>query len=382
MNTPFNAYIGHLSSWMNRWLAPSGARSGAAGLESEFNRLALELFNLQCVHNPVYRDLCRARGVSPGSLDSWRDLPAVPAAAFKELPVTCLAANEVTTTFCSSGTTSQSPSRHFHSPFSLMAYEASFLPWFRRQALENWNNSTESIISDASKPLQWISLIPARAAAPSSSLAYMISTLLERFGGESSSTCGSIGGGGEWEVDARRLIDALDQAMVSDRPVMILGTAFNLVHLFDRLTEAGRRFQLPAGSRVMETGGYKGRSRTLIPAELADGIRSLLGIPFDGILTEYGMSELSSQAYARWPHPAGPGELAFPGWARPLVISPETGVEAAEGETGLLRIVDLANVASVLCLQTEDLVVRRKSGFQLLGRRPAAEARGCSLTSA
>ena len=381
MNAPFNAYIRHLSSWMNRCPDSTVSCDPAAKSEREFNSLAVELFDLQCVHNAVYRDLCRSRGVSPGSLTSWRALPAMPAAAFKEEPVTCLAENEVTTTFCSSGTTGQVPSRHFHGPSSLAVYEASFLPWFGRQALENWNGSLIGGILETTNPLQWVSLVPPRAAAPSSSLAYMVSALLDRFGGNSVSVCGSIGGGGEWVVDGQRVIDSLDQAMLSGRPVMILGTAFNLVHLFDRLMDAGRRFRLPPGSRVMETGGYKGRSRTLTPAELAEGIQSLLGISFDGLLTEYGMSELSSQAYARWPGPSGPGELGFPGWARPQVISPETGGEVAEGETGLLRIVDLANVASVLCLQTEDLVVRRGDGFQLLGRRPAAEARGCSLTS-
>ena len=94
------------------------------------------------------------------------------------------------------------------------------------------------------------------------------------------------------------------------------------------------------------------------------------------------MSELSSQAYSHWLDTRGPGVLRFPPWARALVISPETGNEVADGATGLLRLLDLANVASVLCLQTEDLAIRRGSDFQLLGRRPEAESRGCSLMSA
>jgi hypothetical protein len=131
----------------------------------------------------------------------------------------------------------------------------------------------------------------------------------------------------------------------------------------------------------METGGYKGRSRVLTAAELAQGIRKYLGIPAHDVLTEYGMSELSSQAYSRWSDDTGAGVLQLPPWARGMVISPETGREVSDGETGLLRLIDTANVASVLCLQTEDLAVRRGRDFQLLGRRPTAEARGCSLMS-
>jgi len=99
-----------------------------------------------------------------------------------------------------------------------------------------------------------------------------------------------------------------------------------------------------------------------------------LGVPASHILGEYGMSELSSQAYDS----AG-GIFHFPPWARACVISPETGALSGEGETGLLRVLDLANIASVMAVQTEDLAVRRGEGFDLLGRAAWAEPRGCSL---
>jgi hypothetical protein len=167
----------------------------------------------------------------------------------------------------------------------------------------------------------------------------------------------------------------------------VLGTAFLFVHLLDHLTNRGKSFVLPAGSRAQETGGYKGRSRTIPKAELHTEISRCLGIPHRHIICEYGMSELSSQAYssASLSSTAGsPGRqpFAFPPWARARVISPETGREVAEGETGLLRIFDLANVFSVLAIQTEDLAVRRREGFELLGRAATAELRGCSLMAA
>ena len=144
----------------------------------------------------------------------------------------------------------------------------------------------------------------------------------------------------------------------------------------------------------METGGYKGRSRSLPKAELHALITQQLGVSSSHIICEYGMSELSSQAYD---HVAGDGgrvtsdgklsrhmspatrHFHFPPWARVQIISPETGCEVADGETGLIRVFELANVFSVLAIQTEDLGVRRGDGFELLGRAALAEPRGCSL---
>jgi hypothetical protein len=190
------------------------------------------------------------------------------------------------------------------------------------------------------------------------------------------------------------------------QPILILGTAFLYVHLLDYLTEIDTRFKLPAGSRVMETGGYKGRSRTIPKDELHQLICERLGILPTDILCEYGMSELSSQAYDRSPNQfpyqprssrrkeaqtassrinqslltsAATRVFHFPPWARVQIISPETGREVNEGETGLIRVFDLANVFSVMAIQTEDLGIRRGAGFELVGRASFAEARGCSL---
>jgi hypothetical protein len=162
-----------------------------------------------------------------------------------------------------------------------------------------------------------------------------------------------------------------------------LGTAFSFVHLLDYLAEKNLRFDLPAGSRVMETGGYKNRSRTMPKAELHQLITERLGVPPSHIICEYGMSELSSQAYdSAIHHPSSiihHRVFQFPPWARVQIISPETGREVADGETGLIRVFDLANVFSVMAIQTEDLGIRRGGGFELIGRAQLAEPRGCSL---
>ena len=154
------------------------------------------------------------------------------------------------------------------------------------------------------------------------------------------------------------------------------------MHLLDFLAENESAVPASAGSRVMETGGYKNRSRTMPKEELHALITERLGIPRENIVCEYGMSELSSQAYdsvtsdewrvtgnSRLCHPSPvTRHFRFPPWARVQIISPETGREVAEGETGLIRVFDLANVFSVMAVQTEDLGVRRGDGFELIGR--------------
>ena len=167
------------------------------------------------------------------------------------------------------------------------------------------------------------------------------------------------------------------------RALLLLGTAFSFVHLLDYLAERNLRFDLPAGSRVMETGGYKNRSRSMSKTELHRLITGKLGIPSSRIICEYGMSEMSSQAYDSAFHL--PSSIIhhrvfqFPPWARVQIISPETGREVADGETGLIRVFDLANVFSVMAVQTEDLGIRRDGHFELIGRAALAEPRGCSL---
>jgi hypothetical protein len=135
-----------------------------------------------------------------------------------------------------------------------------------------------------------------------------------------------------------------------------------------------RRLALPAGSFALETGGYKGSGRELAKVDLYEMFESFLGLRPQDVINEYGMTELSSQFYARGlgtPHVGPP-------WVRAVVIDPETGGEVEDGATGVLRLLDLANVGSVLAIETQDLAIRRGSEFELLGRDPGALPRGCS----
>ena len=337
----------------------------ADGGEDTFNHLARELFAFQYAHNGALRRLCAQHGLTAPRVSTWREIPATPAAAFKELEWTVVPPEERVALFRSSGTTDPRQSRHFHSRESLAVYEASLLRWFNSRCL-----------AQGEVPPRLLFLTPPPKAAPHSSLVHMFDTLRRAHPGSRGAFFGGIGPADAWGLE----FDGLLPALRAGAPVALLGTAFNFVHLLDRLTETGDRLTLPTGSFLMETGGYKGRSRSLPRDELHEALSVALGVPRHQIVCEYGMSELSSQAYDT--AAGGTRRFQFPPWTRIQILSPETGVEAAEGEPGLLRVCDLANVASAVVVQTEDLAVRSGDGFELLGRAPTAGPRGCSLMTA
>src|SRR5579862_800795 len=386
------------------------ARQARPAQDGEFNQLALELFALQFKHNAAYQKICAARDRTPGTIEHWTQIPAVPVAAFKELELTCLAPSERTAVFHSSGTTEQKPSRHFHSAESLAVYETSLWSWFAQNVLPDLRFTIYDLRSENQSAIgsrqSAIFLTPPPSRAPHSSLVHMFEIARQKMGGASipasrTEFLGRIASDGSWTLDFDAVLAALedDLKLKTQNSKLILGTAFSFVHLLDYLAERNLRFQLPPGSRVMETGGYKNRSRSMPKVELHALITERLGVPAENIICEYGMSELSSQAYdvslggAGCLQPAEErrgGDTApylrrhfhFPPWARVRIISPENGREVADGETGLIRVYDLANVFSVMAVQTEDLGIRREDGFELIGRARMAELRGCSLMSA
>jgi hypothetical protein len=368
-NQPGNKYRMNieLANFAARLRALISHRPSAIG-HRPFAELARELFGLQFKHNPVYRKICDSRNLTPKTVEHWAQVPFVPTAAFKELELSSIPHGERTAVFHSSGTTEQKPSRHFHCPESLALYEASLWQWFQtRFSVQN----------------ECLFLTPSPSAAPRSSLVRMFETVRSHV--KNAGFFGAPAEDGAWLIDFDSVVRKLKRASDNATPLTILGTAFSFVHLLDFLAEMDARFELPKDSRVMETGGYKNRSRTMPKDELHAFITDRLGLPARDIICEYGMSELSSQAYDVVSE-TGASLVArhfhFPPWARVQIISPETGCEAAEGETGLIRIFDLANVYSVAAIQTEDLGVRRGDGFELVGRAQLAEPRGCSLMTA
>ncbi len=321
-------------------------RTGSTADDASFDVLARRVHAFQRRHNTPFANYCRELGDPLPT--RWQDIPAVPQSVFKHFALRTFPAPETVRTFRTSGTTGEGfGSHHFR---SLELYEASILAGWRFFDLP------------AGRPQ--IVLTPRPADSPHSSLAHMMGTLSALApAGEQFFGLRADGG-----LDA----DGIRACIEPNRPLLFLGTALAFLHLFESLETP---LILPAGTVAMETGGYKGTGRTLAKAELYGMFEEKLGLPADAVVNEYGMTELSTPFYTRGldrPH-------AGPPWARALVIDPETGREVAEGETGTVRLFDLANVGSVVAIQTQDLAVRRAGGtFELLGRDPAALPRGCS----
>jgi hypothetical protein len=195
---------------------------------------------------------------------------------------------------------------------------------------------------------------------------------------------GAPGGGfflreGALEVDA--LLEALDAALPAPK-LLLCGTAFAFVHLLEALERRGLRLALPAGARIMETGGFKGRARELPREQLQAWLQGRLGVPPERVVNQYGMTELGSQFYdSVLLEPARPRRKLAPAWTRVRVIEPESGRELPVGAVGAIHVVDLANTGSVLAVATADLGRRLEGGFEVLGREAGAEDRGCSIAT-
>lgn len=382
MSNDLENFTARLGRFIRSSLAPEHQPTAAG---PEFARLAMDLFQMQFACNTPYRTFCESLDRAPASVEHWCQIPAMPAVAFKELAVTCLPEDRRSQVFESSGTTRADRGRHYHCPDSLRIYEASLVPWFERHVLPEMIHPGVGTHSGV-RSWKWISLTPTAAEAPHSSLVHMFSTLVRRSWVRRARFLGRLLTNGTWDVDVEGFLAEAADATGRQEPVLLVGTAFSFVHLLDVLEQLNRRVRLPRGSRILETGGYKGRSRVLPKPALHRRIEQSLGVLVTSIVSEYGMSELSSQAYDKVAGTtcAGSGDEAagafsFPPWAKAMIVSPENGREVEVGETGLVQVFDLANVWSVMAVQTEDLAVRAENGFALVGRLQSAEPRGCSL---
>ena len=179
--------------------------------------------------------------------------------------------------------------------------------------------------------------------------------------------------------DPARAIRALER---SREPLAVVGTAFAFVHLLDALAARDARLELPPKSRVMETGGFKGRGREIRREALHDAISQRLGVPHERIVNQYGMSELASQFYEPTLAIGVPSQVKrVPPWVRTRVVDPDTLDDVSPGERGVLIHYDLANTGSVLAVQTSDVGRIAATGFEVLGRLEGAEAKGCSIAA-
>jgi hypothetical protein len=337
--------LGVIEAWHQR---------GAVLDDAAFDDIALRLFAYQLRYNEPYARYCGRLGIT--SPRGWEQIPAVPAAAFKEAAVTTFDPNTAALTFETSGTTTGVGGLHYMETAAL--YDAALLAGFDR-----------FVLADGAR-LRYFNLVPNPIERQRSSLGYMMACASKARGQ------GRTG----WYLRGDELLLAelerdLREAVAERQPVCIAATAFALVTLLDAMEKRGERFAPPAGSRVMETGGFKGRTREVDRDELYAAICERFDLGPQAIVGEYGMTELSSQYYDIAP-PAR--EKSSPPWLRARVVGPDRATLPL-GQAGSLLHVDLANRSSCIAIQTEDFGVRTEAGLVLLGREIDAAARGCSL---
>ncbi len=328
--------------------------------DARFEALALELFGYQYTHNAPYQRLCRAFGVRPEQVARWQDIPPGPTGAFNEARLAAYPRAQEVRIFRTSGSTTTARGQlHLD---TLELYQASLLATFGAH------------ICPDHKRIRFAVLAPSAADAPDSSLSYMFDVACREFGTRQSAC---YVGREVWEPE--RLIADLHAL---GEPIALVGTAFAFVHLLDALEARGLELELPKGTRVMETGGFKGRSREVTREELHGGIEAALGVPASRIVNQYGMCELGSQFYEATLCTGVPTRSKrVPPWVRTRVVDPASMKDVARGEQGLLVHYDLVNTGSVLAVQSSDLGRLTEDGLEILGRLEAAEARGCSIAA-
>lgn len=365
--------------------------------DAEFDRLARSVFAAQFDGCPPFRSFCQRRGRTPETVAHWTEVPAVPTAAFKDVELRSDDA-PVERVFETSGTTLARPGRHELSARALDLYRASMVPTLRRYLLPE----LETTDPPGRSALIPVALAPSSEDAPRSSLSFMID-------GACATLCSApvrhlLGPGG---LDVEELCGILVEAERQGLPLLLLGTSLAFLAACEALAARDTEFYLPEGSRVMETGGSKGREREIAPGEIRARIGRVFGVPDSHVVNEYGMTEACSQFYdgtlrESWLLSEAGTACAFevgadraprakhgPSWARAVVCDPETLEPVEPGKTGVLRLVDLANRFTISFLQTEDLAECPSRGargpgsapFVLRGRARGAEARGCSLAA-
>ena len=310
----------------------------------EFNELALQAFKYQYDQNETYKNYVDALGVNVPSIGSLEQIPFLPIRFFKSHSITT-GTFESTTVFESSGTTGSINSRHFIKDATL--YEESFM-----RAFEMFYGP----VSD------WciLGLLPSYLERNNSSLVYMVNRLVHASGHTDS---------GFFLHDFDDLKHRLHSLEQKGQKTLLVGVTFALL-------DFAEKHALPLQhTLVMETGGMKGRRRELIRAEVHDRLCEAFSIR--SVHSEYGMTELLSQAYS-----SGHGFFKCPPWMKILLRDEEDPLTIKKGSTssGVINVIDLANINSCCFIATDDAGRLHTDGsFEVLGRMDNSDLRGCSL---
>lgn len=311
--------------------------------ELEFNTLALRVFKFQYEANAVYKKFCKLLDKHPSNVNSLRDIPFIPIEFFKSHDI--LSSKEpILKTFTSSGTTGSQTSKHFITDLTI--YEDSFNIAFQ----EFYGNPEDYAI---------LALLPSYLERDGSSLIYMANNLIADSKHPKS---------GFYLHNLEDLAQTLKALDASGQKTLLIGVSFALLDLVDAYS-----FQLE-NTIVMETGGMKGRRKEMIREELHEILSKGFGV--NHIHSEYGMTELLSQAYSN-----GQGVFNCPKHMKILIRDPEDAITYLnKGKTGGINVIDLANLNSCSFIATQDLGKQiSETDFEILGRFDHSDVRGCNL---
>lgn len=311
--------------------------------EQEFTDIALKVFKFQFENNRVYRSFCDLLYIHSSDVKALEHIPFLPIQFFKTHQIISTT-DAIETTFTSSGTTGSVTSKHHVA--DLDVYKTSFTKGF------------ESFYGNI-KDYTILALLPSYLEREGSSLIYMVEALIS----ESKHT-----ESGFYLHNIYQLKDTLIKLDSQGRKVLLIGVSFALLDLVETYT-----FHLK-NTIIMETGGMKGRRKELIRHELHERLREGFGV--ETIHSEYGMTELLSQAYSK-----GNGIFNCPNWMRVLTRETEDALSIQPSEkTGGLNIIDLANINSCSFIATQDLgKVHTDGSFEVIGRFDDSDIRGCNL---
>ncbi len=309
----------------------------------EFEKLSLQIFHKQYAEIPVYRSFVDALNISVRHVNQLNDIPFMPIEFFKDYKVLAEKDN-AELVFKSSGTTGMQRSQHFVK--SAKVYEESFIKGF-----EYFYGPISDYI--------FLALLPSYLENGDSSLVYMADHLIKLSKHQDS---------GFYLNDYSKIIEKLNQLKTSNKKVMLLGVSYALLDLVEM-----QNFNFP-DLTIMETGGMKGRRKEMVREELHELIGKGFGV--SKIHSEYGMTELLSQAYSK-----GDGIFNCPPWMKIMIRDVNDPLSLLEdGKSGAINIIDLANINSVSFLATKDLgKITGPNEFQILGRFDNSDVRGCNL---
>lgn len=310
----------------------------------EFKKITLEVFNYQADNNKVYNQYLKALGKDFRFIRNIEEIPFLPVELFRSQKV-IIENLDSEIIFESSTTTGINPSRHY--VHDLRIYETSFQSTFR-----SFYGDPEHYFIGA--------LLPSYIDRENSSLVYMMNYLIKTSRDPQS---------GFYKNDVESLISNLHKAVSGNRKTLLLGVSFALLDLAEQYSPD------LSGIIVMETGGMKGRRKEITRGELHEILQSKFNVP--SIHSEYGMTELLSQAYS-----AGGGIFYTPPWMKILIRDPQDplSIISQPGITGGINIIDLANLYSCSFIATSDLGrLHTDGGFEVLGRFDNSDIRGCNL---